>query len=274
MSKEEKQTSVMLPDKIQLDGAWSFQAQFDALKACNAQDDLTFKSNSVKDVSDRGREEGAARLQKALEIALSSDPARASRKRALPAPTSSAEQLEEVEVRREVRALLTTLQRLREDGPHAKRDESAMGVLRQLGDLNVSVACLKATRIAAELNQPSWRGSEVSAEVRQYAAALVKEWRAMYRAETGSLGDETLSPAARSRKCRNLSMDLEACTHGRHQKVAHYIEAIEYLCRLIIADGQASRGLLAGTVASKDLVARALDEIRRRKERLKHGLRE
>lgn len=66
-----------LGSRIQLDGAWSFKAQIDALRACNQEDaagrraaggscqgdsgerqeDFTFRENSVKEVTDRGRTE-------------------------------------------------------------------------------------------------------------------------------------------------------------------------------------------------------------------------
>mmetsp|Transcript_54662 Transcript_54662/g.159509 ORF Transcript_54662/g.159509 Transcript_54662/m.159509 type:complete len:276 (-) Transcript_54662:34-861(-) len=265
MGKEENQTSVLLSDgKAKLDGSWTFQAQFNALKTSQTQDDLTFRENSVKDVTDRGRQEGADRMQKALEIAWTATPPPKPPGQKALQMTPGPGEAEEAEVRREVKVHLKTLQRLREEGPTSKRDASVMNVLRQLRDLNVSVACLKATKIAAELNQPCWRGNEVSAELRRYSSSLVKEWRTMYRVETGT-PEPAMSAAVRSRKSRRISMDLEESAYGRHQKVAHYMEVVDWTCKIIIGDNEVSNGLLAGTLPSKELLARSAEELRQQK---------
>jgi len=273
---EEKQPSVLLEHKASLDGSWNFQAQINALKSCGggggagsaggppSKDDLTFKESSVKDVTDRGRTEGAARLQKALEIALTEAPPTAPR----PAPKALMVK-EEVDVRGKVKAHLGALQRLRYDGKTKSRDSAALDILRQLDSLNVSVPCLKDTKIALELNQPCWRGNEVSADVRQYASSLVKQWRTMFRVETGT-GEVAMAPAVRSRKCRSRSMDLEECAYGQYQKVAQYMEVVDWTCKIIMADGKVSQGLLAGTLTSKALLTRAVEEVKRLKAHQKH----
>lgn len=271
-SEENKAGTPLGGDRVQLDGAWSFEAQIGAIKSCNKVDDLSFKEKSVKDVSDRGRTEGAARLQQVLEDVLSSAPSKPAKAATAAPKTNGLEQAEETEVRREVRGLLQVLQGLRTDGgPVAKRNAIAMDVLRQLDSLNVSVACLKSTKIAAELNQPYWRGTEVSEEVRRYASSLVREWRAMYKAETGGT-TSAISPAVLARKCKSLSMDLEECAYGRHQRVAQYIEVVNCLCGVLKADYNAGKELLDGTLLPKQLVARAGDHIRRRLEKTKRSI--
>jgi len=201
-------------------------------------------------------------MQKALEIVLSMP--RPPKRKAL-------KMEEEVDSGAEVQAHVKTLQRLRAGGHTPQRDSLAMGVLRQLGALKVGVACLKETRIAAELNQPFWRGTEVSKELRQYASSLVKDWRTMYRDETGT-AEAAMPPAVRSRKCRNLSMDLEEHAYGRHQKVGQYMEVVDHTCRIIMGDSEVSRGLLAGTLLGKELLARAAEELRHIKASKKHGI--
>mmetsp|Transcript_6832 Transcript_6832/g.20161 ORF Transcript_6832/g.20161 Transcript_6832/m.20161 type:complete len:287 (-) Transcript_6832:411-1271(-) len=262
----EKEASALLNERPSLDSSWSFQAQFSALKASNPQDDLSFRENSVRDVTDRGRAEGASKLQAVLDEALRSRPTAAPRKAAPALPPSTAANAQENEVRREVRAQLDALQRLRPEPPTKARDGAVLQVLRKLAGLKISVACLKSTKVAAELNQSSWRGNEVAPEVRGLVTALIKDWRAMYRAEEGT---STLTPEARTRKCRNLSMDLEECAYGRYQRVAQYIQTIEGMCCVIKIDSEVSSNLLAGTLPAKELVDRVSANIRRQAEKRK-----
>jgi len=168
-------------------------------------------------------------------------------------------------------ANLKTLQRLRGDVPSTNRNTAALHVMRQLSDLDVSVGCLKATKVAAELNQPFWRGTEVSADVRRFATSLVKEWRVMFRNETGTT-EVAMNPEVRSRKCRTISMDLEESAYGWCQKVAKYMEIVDWTCKIILGDGEVSKALLAGTLGCKELLTRAAEEVKRQRARLKHGI--
>jgi len=249
--------------RAQLDSSWSLEAQVGALKGSGAEDDLTFRESSVKDVTDRGRSQGAGQLQKALEHAMSAAPPKPAPSAQPAAPAQTPEEKQrEAELQRGVRELLLALRRSWQEGESAKRTAAAMTVLRQLSGLKVSVACLKATRIAAELNQPCWKGSDVAPEVRGLATSLVRDWRAMYRAQEGGSAP-ALSPAVLARKCRTVSMDLEECAYGKQQKVATYSDLVEGLCRLLAESHETSSGLLAGTVAVKQLVARVDEQVRR-----------
>ncbi|CAE8614227.1 unnamed protein product, partial [Polarella glacialis] len=192
---------------------------------------------SVKEVTDRGRVEGAARLQVALEEALENvprlEPPTAKRKATEafesdslePAIAAEAAHVE-AELRRDVRALLKPLQQLQQVRPSADSNAAALNIFRQLRRMQVSVDCLKATKIAIELNKPFWRGSQAAPEVRDAASSLVKSWRHMYRAQEAGGADGT-SPAAQARKCRLLCVDLEEYAHSKCPKSTLYCRLIE-----------------------------------------------
>lgn len=270
----------------QLDGGWDFQTQIKALSANNKEEEHAFKENSVKDISDNGRAIGAARLQEVLEHVLRI----AAKQGALPihdrqaganisggmvaGPLGSFE-IPEAEVRQEVRVLLQKMRSLREDGSLASQAAAMLDIVRQLEHLPISVACLKSTRIAAELNQPCWRGEEASSEVRDRAASLVRRWRTMYRAEDTAAGGSSSSSSAgngaskasvasHSRRCRNLAMDLEESAYGTSQRRHGYSMVIEGICELLRRDSQAAQGLLSGSWTCKDFVKRANEAVRRR----------
>jgi len=167
-------------------------------------------------------------------------------------------------MRREVRELLRPLQGLRQDGPSPARDRAALVILRRLGCLHMSVSCLKSTKVAAELNSACWKAPGFSAEVRNLAASLVRNWRALFRSENGGDEASAMSEAARSRQCQNLSMDLENNCYATLQRSAQYIALVQGLCRRIGTDPEIIRGLLAGTMATKDLVKQIAGEVRMR----------
>jgi len=270
MPNAEEATGEALRHGPSLDGGWSFQAQFEALKKSSGppQDDFTFREQSVKDVSDRGRAEGAAKMQQVLEDVLSSQRVSPVKQEACKA-FRKCEGPEAAEVCREVQSLVRVLQGLRKSGgAAASRSSAALDALRQLDSVNVSVACLKVTKVAVEVNQPCWRGNEASGEIRNLATALVKEWRGMYRAETGQGSTSTLNPVILSRRCKTLSMDLEDCAYGKHQRAKHYIEVVNCICGLLRLDETVGKRLLDGHLRPKELVGRAGDHIGRREERL------
>lgn len=222
--------------------------------------DLAFKEKSVKDITDRGRAEGASRLQQALEEALQSLPP-------LPQPLPASVQedvdsLEEAELRRDVRDLVRPLASLREVGNSVARNTAVMEILLQLRKLQLTVSCLKATKVAAELNQPCWRGDKVSAEVRELAASLVRKWRAIYRSQV--VAPATLSASAVRRRCRNVAMDLEECTHGHFPRSVHYVQLVEAVCRFLLHDAERTRKLFSGTLATSDIVSKLAEVLRRK----------
>eukprot|EP00933_Yihiella_yeosuensis_P048886 TRINITY_DN45342_c0_g1_i1.p1 TRINITY_DN45342_c0_g1~~TRINITY_DN45342_c0_g1_i1.p1 ORF type:complete len:286 (+),score=61.61 TRINITY_DN45342_c0_g1_i1:59-859(+) len=254
--------------KVQLDGEWSFQAQFRALGACHVEDDLAFKESSVKDISDRGRSEGVLRFQTALEEGLSRSSSQLKGKRKAPeaeeddggiaAASASDGKLIEAEVRRDVRALMVPLRELSQVSPTPSTNAAVLEIFRQLRRLQVSVDCLKATKVAAELNQPCWKGDQVSQEVREAAASLVRRWRSMYKSQA-STSDE---PKIDERKCRCMAVDLEACTHGQMPKTSMYCRSVEVLCEIIRRDADLCRRMVFGTESIQDLVGKNILKIK------------
>mmetsp|Transcript_63075 Transcript_63075/g.137043 ORF Transcript_63075/g.137043 Transcript_63075/m.137043 type:complete len:270 (+) Transcript_63075:66-875(+) len=236
-----------------------FKAHLSAIESCSSKDDLNFQERSVRDVSDAGRAQGAARLQAVLQEVLK----RAVAPKGSPPASLGELQLPESEVRREVQSLVRRLQELRDLGNSAGRNMEVGDVLRRLERLPVSAKCLKVSKVAVELNQPCWRASE-AADIRERASALVRRWRAEFRARHGS-PEETLSMQAR--RCRNLSMDLEEGAYGRSQGISAYADLVEALCLLLRRDPSAATGLMTGAVTGKDLVGRVAARCSQRKVR-------
>jgi len=273
----DNRVSVEFTCKPQLDSAWSYDAQCRVLNNFNAEPDLSFKESSVKDVSDKGRERAAARLQEALEASLQRAPSPPRKKHKVASAHSSSPQaavaahfgelaIPDSEVRAEVTELLSQLREIRET--RANRALS-VDILRQLELKEVSVKCLKTTKIAVELNQPYWRGGMVTEEVRERATSLVRKWRAMYRAEAGT--SDAVSEAANkqtlSRRCRNVAMDLEEASYAHQQKVSKYVEIIEGVVDHLLRDSVAVRSIMRGVTSTKDFVQRAASELEQHKER-------
>ncbi|CAK0810307.1 unnamed protein product [Prorocentrum cordatum] len=260
-----------------LDSSWTFQAQLRAL-ATVGPEDLTFREASVQDVSDRGREKAAARLKGAFQEVFPRPPSperapAAKRPRHAPAARGEADDPRlEAEVRHAVSDIVTHLRLLRKEGsgrPDRGRDEMLLRAMRQLESLPVSVRCLKATKVALELNDPCWRTGAFSAEVRELAAGLVRGWRAMFKAENpsarSSSGASRMSEAAWAVKCQNVSMDLEGAIYGLQQRSDRYHELVAVLCKLLHWDHEACRSLLASSRFAKDLAARAESAVRHRR---------
>lgn len=263
--------------KPHLDSSWTYNAQCRLLNNFNAPEDLSFKESSVKDVSDNGRARAAARLQEALEASLRRAPSPPRKKHKASSALSSSPQataaahfaelaIPEREIRAEVTELLLQLREIRE----ARADrEFAVDILRQLELKEVTVKCLKTTKIAVELNQPYWRGGMVCAEVRERATSLVRKWRAMYRAEAGTSDAvaEAANQHTQSRRCRNVAMDLEEASYAHQQKVGKYVEIIEGVVDHLVRDPVAVRSIMRGVMSTKEFVKRAADELEQHKER-------
>lgn len=279
-SGKDNQNSIEFTRKPILDPTWSYSSQVKFLDNFNAKPDLTFQESSVKDVSDNGRMRAAARLQEALEAALRKAPNPASKKRKIDSSLSSSPgkaivahfgglaDIPEKELRAEVEEMLKHLKMIRENrGDRAL----AVDILRQLELTDVSVKCLKTTKIAVELNQPYWRGGMVCEEVRERATSLVRKWRAMYRAEAGT--SDTVSEVAnqetQARRCRNVSMDLEESAYAHQQKINRYVEIIEGVVDHLVRDPEAVRSLMRGAMSTKEFVKRAADELQQIREREK-----
>jgi len=263
--------------RIQLDGQWSFQAQFNALGACNQEDDNSFKENSVKEITDRGRVEGAARLQQALEASLASDGLSSLLKHAprdrplkrkalaedadggLTEAAAANDAAAESEVRKSVRALLQPLRELEKVAGSPARNNAALDIFRQLRRLNVTVNVLKATKVAAELNKPCWKGMQAAPEVRQAASSLVRSWKNMYRAQAGAVDD--VSEANLTKGCHRLSINLEESVHAKCPKTQHYCRVVEVLCAEIQSAPSLSRDMMLGSANGKDLLQRIVSQV-------------
>lgn len=281
----ENQVSGEFSKQIQLSGGSSFQAQLNTLSRCGAEDDLTFREGSVKDVTDRGRTQAASKLESALKQAASAAGRRRSEHK--PAVKRKAEQLgpaagasssssssslsahdkaEEIEVRREVRVLL---ERLRGYRAGHQSEFVAVDALRLLEQIPVTVACLKATKVAAELNLPSWRVEGAPAELRARASSLVRRWRVMYKAdEDGGDAAQALPPAMVARVSRIVSMDLEETAFTHKQRTALYAEIVEAICALLEREPTSAVSLLTGSTTTKDFVGRVAESVTVRKRSL------
>mmetsp|Transcript_49936 Transcript_49936/g.139838 ORF Transcript_49936/g.139838 Transcript_49936/m.139838 type:complete len:301 (-) Transcript_49936:44-946(-) len=270
--RADNNNSFILQDRPNLDSGWSFTQQFAALaRSAITEDDRTFKESSVKDVTDKGRAQGSAKLHAALVEVCAKAP-KARRKPSAGAvldaapgerllPLKDLDGLTDAELRTEVGALCRRLQQFRADGPSRANEENAASVLLELERLPVTVRCLKATKIAAELNLPFWRSNEIPPGVRDHASALVKRWRTMYRCEEGLPGGA--SAATHERRCRNLATDLESTLHSHKQRVNEYSELIQGACALLHFDPEATRSLLQGGISAKDFATRALRKTQR-----------
>jgi len=259
-------------NRPKLSGEWSFKEQLAALRGrVDPQMDFAFREGFVKDVTDKQRQAGHTRLEsafsdvlkrplterekrKAAKAATTAAAFKAIATGARPLPVKTPDELSAAELREDVMVLAKRLQSLRKDGRVSKDAADCLDILYELEQLPMTVACLKATKIAVELNQPCWKAS-VNSEVREHATSLVRQWRAMYRAEEGLPDGVTV--AANTRRCRNLSMDLEEAVYSKVQKVAPYAELIQATCALLHCDVDSARSLLQGGVSSKDFVQRA-----------------
>lgn len=269
----ENRLSTELPPLVQLDGSWTFQAQFKALAACSAVDDLSFKENSVKCVTDRGRTEGALRLKTALQLAFTKCSAKESQKpEKVPSDAKKAPiDVEESHTRHEVQKLMRHLQSLEKAGPGAKRDQQALDVLNELKRLPISVGCLKATKVPAELNKPCWKSSQVSEAVREKAALLVHSWRTLYRCQApGSL--EGVSAAFLPKRAQLLAVELEETIHGQFPRTRSYIETVEALCEVLQKELQFGRRMLTGGASAQEVVKHVVELLTLQKVQQKHKL--
>lgn len=254
-----------------LDGNSNIETQMRVLKSYGPKDkdEDAFEAKSVKDVSDNVRMTAAAKLQTALELALSKAPSEASRKRKAENmdPTSSnlLGGLPAGLAGSEVRLCRIQLERLRKPGTDVtKRSKTASSLLRQLENLPIDVSVLKSTKIGVELNHPTWRSGEVSKEVQQRTSALVRSWRQMYRAECGA----PVPAASRCRQCRNLSMDIEEGIYSLIQQLRPYDDLVSEVCDCLQAQPDNARNLMSGFMPIKDVVRGAVQGIKRRDDEM------
>eukprot|EP00930_Biecheleria_cincta_P101580 TRINITY_DN93222_c0_g1_i1.p1 TRINITY_DN93222_c0_g1~~TRINITY_DN93222_c0_g1_i1.p1 ORF type:complete len:305 (+),score=80.83 TRINITY_DN93222_c0_g1_i1:44-958(+) len=259
--------------KPQLDGSWSFQAQFNAIAAMSAEDDWSFKEGSVKDVTDRGRGEAVRKLQDALEDTIEKNPPPARLSSLLYRPGRQCDEDEEdggiakaaaadaavaeVQLRKDVRSLLAPLRELEKLPPSGSRNGAALDIFRQLKRLRITVDCLKATKIAVELNKPCWRGALASKDVQEAAGALVKNWRSMYRTQTGQSVEKYSQ-----RRFRLVAVDMEESTYGANPKMAQYCKTVDRLCKELRKDPELCRELLAGTSSGAELRLRVGERVK------------
>lgn len=247
--------------KVQLDGAWSFKAQLNALGSVNQEEDFSFRQNSVKEVTDRGRAEGISRLQKVLQESAPALPTTSKKRKALPAGNEDDQKIAkamdaaEAELRKNVLALLTPLRDLEQVAGQPESDTAVLAIFRQLRRLNITTDCLKATRVALELNKPCWRGSKAAAPVRDAATSLIKSWRNMYRAEHGQSSES--EEAARARQLRLLAVDLEDKVFNQCHKMDHYCRAIESLSQ-DLGSQDLCQSLVQGRTSGQVLVSKTM----------------
>jgi len=268
--QENKVCKELSGSRIQLDVQWGFQAQFNAIAACNPDDDLSFKENSVKNITDRGRAEGIARLQRALEESVENAPRQRPPKRkaveedpdGLTEAAAANVAAAESQCRKDVRALLQPLRELEKVAGTTARNNAVLDIFRQLRRLSMTVNVLKATKVAAELNKPCWKGTQAAPEVRQAASSIVRSWKTMYRSQSDQAGaSDEISDARLSKQCRSRSVDLEETVHGKCPITDKYCRVIEVLCADLLDTPSLSRELLTGSSNGKDLLSRIVSQV-------------
>jgi len=278
----------------QLDGSASCAAQVRVLSLCNQQEDLSFKESSVKDVTDKGRAQAAALLQNVLEqlvgAAAVKSPERTAKieggilKRkassafgsaASPSSSSTAAPAEEAEMRQEVRSDLAELQKIRLAG--GARTSDAIEILHRLDLQEMTISCLKITKIAMEVNQGHWRNNQV-AMIRELSGGLVHMWRSLFRGEaaisqTGIPGTAATPAPIGSQRLRTTAMFLEESCYGHVQTAAPYRALMQGVAEHLLQDPPRARDLAVGGISASDLVKKVVHE-RKRFEvvKLKQGL--
>eukprot|EP00747_Dinoflagellata_sp_TGD_P167355 gnl/TRDRNA2_/TRDRNA2_191598_c0_seq1.p1 gnl/TRDRNA2_/TRDRNA2_191598_c0~~gnl/TRDRNA2_/TRDRNA2_191598_c0_seq1.p1 ORF type:complete len:680 (+),score=117.52 gnl/TRDRNA2_/TRDRNA2_191598_c0_seq1:141-2180(+) len=253
-------TEDIMETVVRPDGSWSVvepPVTFDC-GSPSTLEDCSFEESSMQDVTDNMRMKAVSKLCLVIEEALRKSPPPTSTGAALGALA-----LPKAHVQEEVCAILQQLQMIRQAGVIGHAD-TAVDALRELELLPVSVSCLKTTKIAAELNHPSWRDTTVPPEARERAASLVRRWRVMFRAEgEGNLADSTHEL---TRKSRNVARDLEESCYDHSQRHGLYEEVISEVAEALMADQEAARGLVSGTVTSKERLQMAAKRIQHQKE--------
>mmetsp|Transcript_7979 Transcript_7979/g.17784 ORF Transcript_7979/g.17784 Transcript_7979/m.17784 type:complete len:312 (-) Transcript_7979:56-991(-) len=273
-SSERKLAMDFQGSQMKLDGSWTFQAQFNALAACNAVVDLSFKEGSIKDVSDVARMKGAKFIHEVLDDIVANQRPNFKRRRfskrtlgtelvSVVNSENNKHWLSAEDVEKDVKFLLAELQRHRREPAGNVRDAMIADVLTQLEHLPVTLVCLQKTRLAIELNDPFWKGNTVSAVVREKSSALIRRWRAMLKAQVpGSIEESTATYARRS---RNLSMDLEECAYGISQsakKLGGYADLLEAAADKLRQNPRVVEALFTGNAEAKDFVADIAKSVR------------
>lgn len=265
------------PGKLKLDGSTSCSAQLRVLQFANAEEDLSFKESSVQDITDKGRIQAAAMVQRVLEQLLGAEavqpPRRTARvedgvlKRkaasafgpgASSSSSSTAAPPDEAEMRQQVRQGSADLQKIRLAGG-AKRDD-AKEIMHQLEDLPMTVSCLKITKIAIEVNQGHWRNNQ-DAIIRDLSRDLLQRWKSLYRAETGASATVTAAPIG-SQRLRTTSMFLEENCYVHVQKAAQYKGLMEGVAERLQRDPEMARDVAVGRMPAPDFVKKVSDERR------------
>lgn len=255
MATEKTAVKNLSPAGLQIDGSARPESQIRVLNMMFAEEDLTFVEGSVKDVTDRGRAMATQKMQRALELAIGE-----SSLVETPPKVGAFKGPEASEVRHEVRKLLRVLQSCRagKEGQGEERDELALQVVRQLEELPVDVACLKATKVAAELNHQDFRSDSVfPREVRERTAALVKRWRVMYKGVEVAAGRRR-PDASESRKAKHTATDLEEAAYTLAQRLSQYCEAVDATVERCSRDAAATKQVLQGELLAKEFVKHAL----------------
>jgi len=267
--------------QIKLDGAWTWQAQFNALAACNHVVDCSFRDGSIRDVSDTGRMKGAAFLLQVLDEIIAAEGVPTKRRKLNKGSiesligggsTSSSSRavvkvdtsgLSPEDVEKDCKFLVKELQRHRSEPASTVRDAMVMDILAHLEHLPMTLECLRKSRIAMELNDPFWRGKAIAEKVRDKASMLVRRWRAMLKVQAPGIFEE--SAATKERRCRNLSMDLEECAYGFSQsakKLGGYADLLDAIATHLRQNPKGVQGLLFGTAETKDFVSDVAKEVR------------
>lgn len=171
----------------------------------NQEEDWSFRENSIRDVTDCGREDAIGALVKALGTAFKR--AHASPQGAVSTARGDVDgpKLPLSDPSDPVMELMKKLRAIRNAWTSTSTSSdpaAAIGVLRQLEGLPVDVECLKKTKIALELNHDFWK-LHAGSDARERAASLVRKWKVMYRAGQGKGGPS-------EQRLRIAATDLES----------------------------------------------------------------
>mmetsp|Transcript_73555 Transcript_73555/g.207756 ORF Transcript_73555/g.207756 Transcript_73555/m.207756 type:complete len:258 (-) Transcript_73555:105-878(-) len=239
-----------------LHGAEGVFSQVKVLQQEQNVDNTSFNQYTVRNVSDRAREEAAAKIQKVLIKMLQMAPPPSPTKQV----TGNHQDSLDAAFQREVQLLMQLLQTSRRKADSPK----IVAVLSRLKKMRMSVAVLKKTKIAAELNQPCWQSPEIPDEARKIASALIREWRTLYRTETGR-DPYGLPAAALARRSWSLSMDLEESIYQHTPRLSQHSEAVDELC-LKLQDQKCIQGLMGEGLTTKELAKQVVGTVKRRQD--------
>lgn len=291
----ENKLSFEVSAKPHLDGSASCQQQCRVLASMNREEDLTFRENSIQDVTDKGRNKAACSLQKVLEqllgasavqtpdktthiengilkrkaasaFAPGSSPATSSTAPGSAPASKGAAPAAESQMRQEVRQDLAELQTIRLAG--GGRTNDAIETMKRLNTQHMTSSCLKITKIAAEVNQGFWRENQLKV-IRELAQDLVQGWRSLYREDAG-ISAPVAPTRIGSQRLRTTSMFLEQSCYTHFQKATQYQALIGDIAERLLEDPVLAKDVAVGGISAADFIKKVVD--RRRLTKAEQGI--